>query len=445
MGAALKTIHPDDWVGVRNNFARIKSVLYGPDATPTFAGATLSGLTSNSLLYPISGVLTSLGVATDGQLPVGSTGAAPVLATLTATANRVAVTNASGSITLSTPQDIHSAASNFTVAGATVTGASVVGLNSAIFKPAAGGDSTTFMQVKDAAGASVMTIDTVGGAGNTSVMVGVQDSTEVLLGRKLTSGHSGVSMHKPLGANKVTIYCANIGQIFHTLEITSGDFVLMPNSVEKFRLKKSTGFAGFSETAPETLLELTHATPTITGHCDTHSDLLDARAVTYQAFGEQSGGEETTLGKWTFAHDSALDDEKAYWKLVINTGSDGDSPTEALEIGSDLLATFAGDVSTVGLSTLAGRILNVTRYTTTQTLGANDHHVAGDTDGGAFTITLLAGVAGTEHRIANTGTSGNNLIIAPDGAELLIGVNSNFTLLDGEALHVVYEATEGWF
>jgi len=93
----------------------------------------------------------------------------------------------------------------------------------------------------------------------------------------------------------------------------------------------------------------------------------------------------------------------------------------------------------------AGRIMQTTRVTGTYTVLATDHQIAADTDGGAFTATLPAGVAGTEYRIANTGTSGNNLTIAPNGAELLIGVNSNFVLLDGEALNVVYEATEGWF
>lgn len=93
----------------------------------------------------------------------------------------------------------------------------------------------------------------------------------------------------------------------------------------------------------------------------------------------------------------------------------------------------------------SGRILNVSRYTANQTLVSANHHVACDTDGGAFTVTLPAGIKGTEYRVANTGTSGNNLTVAPDGTDLLIGVNSNFTLSDGETLHLVYEPVEGWF
>ena len=53
---------------------------------------------------------TALGAATNGQLPIGSTGADPTLAGLTGTTNQITVTNAAGSITLAIPQDIHTAA-----------------------------------------------------------------------------------------------------------------------------------------------------------------------------------------------------------------------------------------------------------------------------------------------------------------------------------------------
>ena len=43
-------------------------------------------------------------ILTNGQVLIGSTGAAPVGHTLTGTANEVIVTNGPGSITLSTPQ-----------------------------------------------------------------------------------------------------------------------------------------------------------------------------------------------------------------------------------------------------------------------------------------------------------------------------------------------------
>lgn len=45
-------------------------------------------------------------VMTNGQIIVGSTGAAPVAATLTGTANQVSVTNGAGSITLALPSPV---------------------------------------------------------------------------------------------------------------------------------------------------------------------------------------------------------------------------------------------------------------------------------------------------------------------------------------------------
>jgi hypothetical protein len=62
--------------------------------------AQLTGLTNHSLLVGGgTATITNLGVATNGQLPIGSIGADPVLATLTAGAN-ITITNGAGSITI---------------------------------------------------------------------------------------------------------------------------------------------------------------------------------------------------------------------------------------------------------------------------------------------------------------------------------------------------------
>lgn len=61
---------------------------------------TLVGTTNHSIqLGNSSGSLTSLGVATNGQIPIGSTGVDPVLTTLTAGTN-ISITNGAGSITI---------------------------------------------------------------------------------------------------------------------------------------------------------------------------------------------------------------------------------------------------------------------------------------------------------------------------------------------------------
>jgi hypothetical protein len=76
-------------------------------SSPTFSGVTLSGLTANSFVYSgAGGALTATTAPTNGQILIGSTGAAPVKATITGTTNRVTVTNGAGTITLSGPQDL---------------------------------------------------------------------------------------------------------------------------------------------------------------------------------------------------------------------------------------------------------------------------------------------------------------------------------------------------
>jgi hypothetical protein len=65
-------------------------------------GTGLATLTNHGLLLGSgTDAITPLGEATNGQIPIGSTGADPVLATITGTAGQIAVANAAGSITLS--------------------------------------------------------------------------------------------------------------------------------------------------------------------------------------------------------------------------------------------------------------------------------------------------------------------------------------------------------
>jgi hypothetical protein len=81
----------------------------------------LTGLTNHSLLVGAgTATITNLGVATNGQLPIGSTGADPVLATLTA-GGGISITNGAGSITIASSTtafaytNVNHAASPYTV------------------------------------------------------------------------------------------------------------------------------------------------------------------------------------------------------------------------------------------------------------------------------------------------------------------------------------------
>lgn len=76
----------------------------GSNITTSGSGTTLtvgvSGTTNHSLLLGNSGgSINNLGVATNGQIPIGSTGADPVLSTITA-GSGITVTNGAGSITI---------------------------------------------------------------------------------------------------------------------------------------------------------------------------------------------------------------------------------------------------------------------------------------------------------------------------------------------------------
>lgn len=96
-------------------------------------------------------------------------------------------------------------------------------------------------------------------------------------------------------------------------------------------------------------------------------------------------------------------------------------------------------------TTSGGRYKNTTRVTTTYTILVTDDTIYCDTDGGAFTVTLPAGVDGQTYRVVNCGSSGNDVTIVPDGAENLLGANSSDTISDSEALILTYETTEGWW
>lgn len=127
----IKTI--DD---ARRAIQKLASNKLGPDASPTFYGLTLTTpltvpnggtglatITDHGLLLGSgTGAITPLAEATDGQIPIGDTDGDPILATITGTANQVNIANAAGSITLSTPQNIHTGATP-TFAGLTIVNA----------------------------------------------------------------------------------------------------------------------------------------------------------------------------------------------------------------------------------------------------------------------------------------------------------------------------------
>jgi len=149
------TVRQGDWTQNKKNWQKAGSIVFGQRSEQIFANLTLTGLTASQLLQtdadkkltsialPLivakggtgattltdhgillgsgTGAITALGVAANGQLPIGSAGADPVLAGITGTSNQITVTNGAGSITLSAPQNIHTGASP-TFVGLTLSG-----------------------------------------------------------------------------------------------------------------------------------------------------------------------------------------------------------------------------------------------------------------------------------------------------------------------------------
>jgi len=67
-------------------------------------GTSLATITDHAIMLGSgTAAVTPLGPGTNGQIPIGSTGADPVMATISGTANQIAVTNGPGSSTISIP------------------------------------------------------------------------------------------------------------------------------------------------------------------------------------------------------------------------------------------------------------------------------------------------------------------------------------------------------
>jgi hypothetical protein len=123
-----------------------------------------------------------------------------------------------------------------------------------------------------------------------------------------------------------------------------------------------------------------------------------------------------------------------------------DNSTDITLAGAGTYLSIAFDqVLTQDLITSDELVTTTTRVTTTYVILAADDVIFANTDAGAYTVTLPAGVQDKSHKVINTGTSNNLLTLAPDGAEDLLGANSGFLLYDGESLDITYDATEGWF
>lgn len=110
-GRVTPQIRDGDWSRLRQVIDRLSTIILGSEATPTFAGLTLTGLTPDRLIGSASGVLQS----------------EDLTSWIAGTSNQISVADDSdGSVTLSTPQDIHTGASP-TFAGLIIADGGTIG------------------------------------------------------------------------------------------------------------------------------------------------------------------------------------------------------------------------------------------------------------------------------------------------------------------------------
>jgi len=106
--ALISPTKKGDDVSVRQSISKLSSYKLGATASVKYASAILTDLTASRLVY--------------GNADKSLTSVANLSAWVAGTANRVTVANdGDGSITLNTPQDLHTSAANFTVTGLTTT------------------------------------------------------------------------------------------------------------------------------------------------------------------------------------------------------------------------------------------------------------------------------------------------------------------------------------
>ena len=163
-----------------------------PPASLVPGGTPVPGATPYSILtVDGSNILSTVGPLLNGQLIIGSTGGAAVAATLTGTSNQVSIANASGSITISLPQDIATSSSpTFSAIRYKDSGSNYVQLAS----PAVLGANVSFV-LPNADGLNGQVLQT-DGAGNLSwinngsITVGTLDSQPKVADAGVISGSS---------------------------------------------------------------------------------------------------------------------------------------------------------------------------------------------------------------------------------------------------------------
>lgn len=123
-----------------------------------------AAVNNNRIMVSSGGTAVEAAALTNGQLLIGSTGAAPAAATLTGTTNQITVSNAAGGITLSAPQNLHTAATP-TFASETLTATTnqlTLGTTNTVTLSASAPSASRTYTIHDAGAAANLVLDTGG-------------------------------------------------------------------------------------------------------------------------------------------------------------------------------------------------------------------------------------------------------------------------------------------
>ena len=107
----------------------------------------------------------------------------------------------------------------------------------------------------------------------------------------------------------------------------------------------------------------------------------------------------------------------------------------------DNLITLANEVDSKNNIVKTTTIVDSSPYTPL----ATDEELFIDTDAGPISITLPPGINGTNYRMINIGSSGNDVTLIPALADKLFGVTANERIADSEVLIMTFETDEGWY
>ncbi|MFH1715088.1 MAG: tail fiber domain-containing protein, partial [Elusimicrobiota bacterium] len=141
----------------------------------------------------------------------------------------------------------------------------------------------------------------------------------------------GDAVRYDLGQSQTTYNCVENSFVMVSSGATSNYYQvgLFGKSIASF---VGTGRVGIGETAPESAMEITSASPIITLHNSTNQDTNNGRESRLEFKGQQSGGEETSLARLAVSHSGTSDDEKGQMVFRVNDGNDGASPSEKMRI-----------------------------------------------------------------------------------------------------------------